>query len=186
MREILFRGKPTRSVLNSEDFQDCKFDIVDGFVYGNLIADEHKPIIVGKVGDSDWDYCSMEWWCPVVKETVGQFTGLHDATKWEDLTDAERDEWIKSGHTKEDWKGRKIFEGDIFTSDYFDDTYNFEVVFSDGAFCGKHKSIGIYMLGFTNYDDNGEDLGYWGEEDYTSHIQIIGNIHNNPELLEAK
>ena len=35
-----------------------------------------------------------------------QFTGLHDATKWEDLTDAERDEWIKAGHTKE-WKGRR-------------------------------------------------------------------------------
>ena len=88
-----------------------------------------------------------------------QFTGLHDKN------------------------GVEIFEGDIFTSDYFDDTYNFEVVFSDGAFCGKHKSTGIYMLGFTNFDDNGEDLGYWCEEDYTSHIQIIGNIHDNPELL---
>ena len=84
-----------------------------------------------------------------------QFTGLHDKN------------------------GVEIFEGDIFTSDYFDDTYNFEVVFSDGAFCGKHKSTGIYMLGFTNFDDNGEDLGYWCEEDYTSHIQIIGNIHDN-------
>lgn len=85
-----------------------------------------------------------------------------------------------------DRNGKRIFEGDIFTSDYFDDTYNFEVVFSDGAFCGKHKSTGIYMLGFTNYDDNGEDLGYWCEEDYTSHIQVIGNIHDNPELVEAR
>ena len=98
----------------------------------------------------------------VEESTVGQFTGLVDRN------------------------GKRIFEGDIFTSDYFDDTYNFEVVFSDGAFCGKHKSTGIYMLGFTNYDDNGEDLGYWCEEDYTSHIQIIGNIHDNPELLGAK
>lgn len=95
----------------------------------------------------------------VIPETVGQFTVLTDRN------------------------GKKIYEGDIFTSDYFDDTYNFEVVFNNGAFCGKHKQTGIYMLGFTNYDDNGEDLGYWGEEDYTSHIQIIGNIHDNPELL---
>lgn len=80
-----------------------------------------------------------------------------------------------------DKNGKMIFEGDVFTSDYFDDTCNFEVVFNNGAFCGKHEKTGIFMLGFNNYDDNGEELGYWREEDYTSHIQVIGNIHDQKE-----
>ena len=128
------------------------------WLYGAVVKDGDECLIT--VGEPDGLY--KQKMTVVEESTVGQFTGLVDK------------------HCK------RIFEGDIFTSDYFDDTYNFEVVFSNGAFCGKHKSTGIYMLGFTNYDDNGEDLGYWGEEDYTSHIQIIGNIHDNPELLEAK
>ena len=125
------------------------------WLYGAVVKDEDECLIT--VGEPDGLY--KQKMTVVEESTVGQFTGLVDKN------------------------GKKIFEGDIFTSDYFDDTYNFEVVFSDGAFCGKHKSIGIYMLGFTNFDDNGEDLGYWCEEDYTSHIQIIGNIHDNPKLL---
>jgi len=161
MREILFRAwdKVSKKYRKFDGMHDTMTINEDGKV-------EYYNLQNGSGGD---------------EYILEQFTGLHDATKWEDLTDADRDEWIESGHTKKDWKGRRIFEGDIFTSDYFDDTYNFEVVFSDGAFCGKHKSTGIYMLGFTNFDDNGEDLGYWCEEDYTSHIQIIGNIHEGEQ-----
>ena len=108
MREVLFRGKPTASVLNEEDLQDCMFDIVDGFVYGNLITDEHEPTIVGKVVDSDWDYCSMEWWCPVEPETVGQFTGLVDRT------------------------GKRIFEGDVVNLGDMNIVYS--VVWHDAGF----------------------------------------------------
>lgn len=171
MREIIFRGKPTASVLNEEDLQDCMFDIVDGFVYGNLIADEHEPTIVGKVIDSDWDYCSMEWWCPVVKETVGQFTGLHDATKWEDLTDAERDEWIKSGHTKEEWKGRRIFEGDIIEVD-FD---------NDGPTIGKQKAFIEYSQHHTAFMVR--PIKDWAFCEMTEGV-VIGNIHDNPDLMK--
>ena len=106
-----------------------------------------------------------------------QFTGLHDATKWEDLTDAERDEWIKSGHTKEDWNGKRIFEGDIVKHN----NTHFVVEFSAnhlGFICidKKHKTRG----GFANWRD-----GNW-MKNVSSYLQIIGNIHDNPELLEAK
>lgn len=43
-----------------------------------------------------------------------QFTGLYDATKWEELTDAEQEQWLKH-HSKDDWKGKPIFEGDIIS-----------------------------------------------------------------------
>ncbi len=154
MREILFRGKRIDSEL-----------WVEGSLVNNIFfrAESNRPIpyIIDPHEYESYDCMEDigELAVEVIEDTVGQFTGLHDKN------------------------GVEIFEGDIFTSDYFDDTYHFEVVFSDGAFCGKHKSTGIYMLGFTNFDDNGEDLGYWCEEDYTSHIQIIGNIHDNPKLL---
>ena len=97
----------------------------------------------------------------VVPETVGQFTGLTDKN------------------------GKKIFEGDIFTSDYFKNGLEFEVVFSDGSFCGKCYRTGLFPLGFTNdyYETGDDDDDFYYPEDYTSHIQIIGNIHDNPEML---
>ena len=151
MREILFRGKPTASVMNEEDLQDCMFDIVDGFVYGNLIADEHEPTIVGKVVDSDWDYCSMEWWCPVVKETVGQFTGLLDK------------------------HGRKIFEGDIVV------TCPSPLSISDGGDISKRLVVDSWV--FTDMCHSAMCKKSSKREKF---YKIVGNIHDNPDLVEAR
>lgn len=42
-----------------------------------------------------------------------QYTGLKDATDWGQLTEKERNQWLKDGNKQEDWKGHDIFEGDI-------------------------------------------------------------------------
>ena len=95
-------------------------------------------------------------------ETVGQFTGMPDKN------------------------GKGIFEGDIvkFTSNPFEHSYVGEVVFHNGAFCIKYKvwktRIDYHRIGKT---DTWQDMGASGEVTYS--YEIIGNIHDNPELLEA-
>ena len=98
-----------------------------------------------------------------------QFTGLHDATKWEDLTDAERDEWIKSGHTKEDWKGRRIFEGDILLTNGMDGKLLWVSYFDD-----EEAQFDFCPLGH-------EYCSTHNELYYSSKRQIIGNIHDQKE-----
>ena len=73
MREILFRGKPTKEALNNPDVQE---HIKDGWVYGNLIWNRGSPYIVGDIVDGGDEYIAHEWWVPVVPETVGQSIGM--------------------------------------------------------------------------------------------------------------
>ena len=95
--------------------------------------------------------------CKVDPETVGQYTGLTDKN------------------------GKKIFEGDIvnlkgnpaYPSWGFVD-YNALVVYSDGAFSaidGTEENHGLRRYNFTRAELD---------------VEVIGNIHDNPELLEVK
>ena len=65
---------------------------------------------------------------------------------------------------EDDKNGRKIFEGDIVQ---VNDKYVDSVVFSNGCFCMDRQ---IMMFEFTYQ--------------YFDKIEVIGNIHDNPELLK--
>lgn len=93
---------------------------------------------------------------PVYGDTVGQYTGLTDKN------------------------GKKIFEGDIvnlkgnpaYPSWGFVD-YNALVVYSDGAFSaidGTEENHGLRRYNFTRAELD---------------VEVIGNIHDNPELLKG-
>jgi uncharacterized phage protein (TIGR01671 family) len=90
----------------------------------------------------------------VVPDTVGQFIGLFD----------------------ED--GREIYEGDIIKIvEEFDDENVYTRI---GVVCFEE---GMYEL----QDKNGKHFAYLGwlmHDDAITKLEVIGNIHDNPEMLE--
>lgn len=90
----------------------------------------------------------------VDSDTVGQFTGLTDKN------------------------GKKIFEGDIIHLEY-------SQVFFGGVYFGEYTAEVSYKEGcfITDGINNGDEIetplsGFDNDE-----LEIIGNIHDNPELL---
>lgn len=105
----------------------------------------------------------------VIPETVGQHTGLYDNTKWDELTSEEQAELCA-----QEWKGKPIFEGDIVQ--YYG-TYPLEVYIESG-----HTKVRWFDTG-TNTDCVELFFGY--DEEAYGECKIIGNIHDNPELLKG-
>lgn len=162
MREILFRGKTERGY----------------WAYGSLIsAGKYCCILESeeKVHPMDYPYLDSDLGTidgqatPVIPETVGQFTGLLDKN------------------------GKKIFEGDIVEYEahgYIPYVKRGVVIFNNGYFgieydCSISRSdrplMAIHQIGKTT---EWQDMGASGTITYT--YEIIGNIHDNPELLEVK
>lgn len=95
-------------------------------------------------------------------KTVGRFTGLTDKN------------------------GKKIFEGDIVVTRY-----------TNGKICsiGDIKfDCGVFGAEWTVHKKHKTLVGSWGQlhnlrrldDDIINHIEVIGNIHDNPELLEGE
>ena len=86
--------------------------------------------------------------------SLGQYTGLKDKN------------------------GKKIFEGDILEyigkrEDNMNKVYRRKVVFHEGMFALLSKELQAYSA-----------LNYHGMKDGRSAWRVIGNIHDNPELLK--
>ena len=133
------------------------------WVYGNYVGNCDEPTICGfdiyRKGSSEW------WQEEKVEEfSVGQYTGLKDRN------------------------GKEIYEGDIVLwerkkvhiegcplqdfSDvckiYYDDQLH--------AFCRWYKLTCGSVSGLLNFNDDRAEASYF---------EVIGNIHDNPELLEG-
>lgn len=110
-------------------------------------------------------------------ETLCQCTGLHDRTKWEELSEKEQQQFLSEWNYKEnrknqeeDWNGKKIWENDIVKTyePYCTPLLNV-VIFDEGAF----RLEGV---------DEEINTACFGESE-TSECKVIGNIFDNPELL---
>lgn len=133
MREILFRGKSTKT---------------GEWVYGSAYCSAEKTIII-EVSETMPTRIEGKY---VIPETVGQYTGLTD----------------KNGKN-----GKKIFEGDICQTKGFPliDDKPFVVEWNDDE------------CSFYWRDVAGTDEFNIGVSQNTT---IIGNIHDNPELLKGE
>lgn len=91
----------------------------------------------------------------VIPETVGQYTGITDDN------------------------GKKIFEGDILsiTNDDPDYDYITKVYLDCNTLCVdvQGQDYDCTSIGFA--------IGIWDDE--CDRLEVIGNIHDNPELLEV-
>lgn len=170
MRDIIFCGK--------------RLD--DGeWVEGSLLqCGENAYIFVGKGPDFPYDFRAHK----VDTATVGQFSGLYDSTKWEDLTDAEKLDFYRQHYIGEDgmsvrfqciddvkplWRGKRIFEGDIVNGLFlFEKTVAGVVAFRDGSFGVKWMRGRVEEFSAFTSCCNVE----W---------EVIGNGVDNPELLEG-
>jgi len=117
-----------------------------------------------------------EWvylWEMVKEETIilMQYTGLNDTTKWEELTEKEREQWTLNGYFPSEWKGKEIYEGDIcsFLSPMQrQDMSPATVNWSNGGYwslSGIIKKLPLMLHRALS-------------------IKVIGNIYKNTELLE--
>ena len=98
---------------------------------------------------------------PVIPETVGQYTGLTDKN------------------------GVRIFEGDIIKTHYANaqkSDFIEQVVFHNGKFCAYFSNQ--LCKQWANLYDGTEHLPQ-DKSVYMDSVEVIGNIHDNPELIET-
>ena len=130
------------------------------WLYGAVVKDGDECLIT--VGDSDGLY--KQKMTVVEESTVGQFTGLLDK------------------------HGRKIFEGDIVAKDVFqkreriDSDGNKLHVFEINKPKIQKTAVVEYCSKRGKFDTGTPEICF----DFASDFYIIGNIHDNPELLEVK
>ncbi|MDD5328279.1 MAG: YopX family protein [Phycisphaerae bacterium] len=101
--------------------------------------------------------------------TVGQFTGLLDNTKWEELTESERGAWTRNGNMPSEWHGREVYEGDVLQGD------GKQPFHRPDRFVIEWESSGDAIYEWTGYPIN---------KSSAKHYKIIGNCLENPELLK--
>lgn len=133
---------------------------------GKPLGDLHGKFIYGSLDVLDTDLCAI-YPCFEFKDdemelvyinTVGQYTGLTDKN------------------------GKKIFEGDIVTYDDAEADYE---GYHDNVFlnCGEVRISAWDGIYFTNRQT--VEMSDLYESETMVDCEIIGNIYDNPELLEV-
>lgn len=174
MREILFRGQ-TRKLGEKVWMNGEK--VPGNWAYGGICHGSGDFSII--YGYKDGDQSSIDKFV-VHTDTVGQSTGLTDKTRWDELTEEERKFWLRK-HTAEEWTGKLIFEGDIVQGVAYSEVWRGVIVWIDE------------ISGFGIRYRKRNDPTAWENASILKRLQlckdqfaakVIGNIYDNPELLD--
>ena len=156
MREILFRGK----TLKGKWIEEMIFRAIN---FNLEVYTAISPIL----SHGDDFFYSLPDRENVIPETIGQYTGLTDKN------------------------GKKIFEGDIVKFEHPDvGSYKGVIYWSkeDMGFVFGILEMGILKSALSYSDAKGGmiDKAYEKVLLCSECYEVIGNIHDNPELLEVK
>lgn len=158
-RKYAFRAWDTRR-------KQWAFDwVIDG--NGIVQTKEDPSTNCSKCIEDPWgDYVCLDYtnWRGIEDYIIQQWTGEYDTTTWEELSDEERERREERGEKKEDWKGRRIYEGDI-------------VEYTDMD-CKNIRLSG--EIRFLNCRFSCNTL--IGDRAFFADPKILGNICENPEL----
>lgn len=160
-REILFRG--FHPCENGKDRVFINGEWINGkWIEGNHLYDEitdkHYIVPFGNINESQkvgQEGCCYCVGFEVIPETVGQYTGLTD---------------------KND---KKIFKGDIVNYIYYGSAIKGIIKFGEYKTPYEKGHVGFYI----NWDLTKQLASFFKEN--ASRIEVIGNIHDNPELMEV-
>ncbi|MCR4258774.1 YopX family protein [Streptococcus uberis] len=144
------------------------------WVYGNLIVDGNNALIVNGIVECEEDYVALGDWCPVDINTIGQSTSPKDKN------------------------GVEIFEGDILEvtdTSLFGGSYRGAIEYLERWGVYGFSMLDAKVISTNEFDKH--SIGFLmkefgscftlAEASKTSNYsyKIIGNIYENPDLLES-
>lgn len=169
-RQIIFKAK-------RKDWEEFPKD--QWWVEGDLLHTRYDDIVLISNFEDQLFRCDGN--------TVCQFTGLHDNTKWGDLTEAEKESFLSDWNYREDrknkiedWSGRKIWENDIVSCMKYIDGNFVKYCIEIGYVEMNHGAFGLHRIQNDAYYRSFKD---WLEN---YEYEVVGNILDDKELLEVE